>query len=68
MTQQHDSESKSRELTERAKPASVGMVRKLRERVDELEKRLAALEGHRHGPRGHIYNPSAAITDNGNLT
>lgn len=39
-----DDPSKSRELTERTKPASVGMVRKLRERVDELEKRLEALE------------------------
>ena len=43
-----DQPSQSRRITEGAKPATVGSVLKLRERVDELEKWLAALEQDRH--------------------
>ncbi len=46
-----DSRPQSRKLAEDSKPSTVGAHRKLRERVDELEKRLAALESHTPGYR-----------------
>lgn len=51
MTQQHDAESRSRRITEDSRGATHGMVRRLTERVDELEKRLGALEAEPTEPR-----------------
>jgi hypothetical protein len=64
MTQRHDSQSQSKRLVRETSPASVGTVRALRERVNELEKRLETLEGNAHhhcsGCGGESYQSNGA--------